>query len=190
MFRLRLQQRPGAPLCCKHNRNRRCSARLEAVLDFGDDASLGASEAAAAASDAASLAAELEAAAAAAGRGALARAGVKLVIAGRPNGGKSSLLNALAGRPAAIVSAVAGTTRDVVEVPLALAGHRVAVAGEPAFCDCGRRETGQGQRHAAWCDIVRVPLAQAGHMVAVAGEVAGRLPRLPCTAKACSQLNM
>jgi tRNA modification GTPase len=56
------------------------------------------------------------------GRGEKLREGLTIAIAGAPNVGKSSLLNALAGRPAAIVSAQAGTTRDVIEVPLDLGG--------------------------------------------------------------------
>jgi tRNA modification GTPase len=56
------------------------------------------------------------------GRGEKLRDGLTIAIAGAPNVGKSSLLNALAGRAAAIVSAQAGTTRDVIEVPLDLAG--------------------------------------------------------------------
>ena len=50
------------------------------------------------------------------------REGVRVVIAGPPNAGKSSLLNWLAGRRAAITSAVAGTTRDLVEAPTAIGG--------------------------------------------------------------------
>ncbi|MEO1198627.1 MAG: tRNA uridine-5-carboxymethylaminomethyl(34) synthesis GTPase MnmE [Pseudomonadota bacterium] len=50
------------------------------------------------------------------------RDGVTVVIAGAPNAGKSSLLNALAGRDAAIVSEIAGTTRDMLEVHLDLDG--------------------------------------------------------------------
>jgi len=50
------------------------------------------------------------------------RDGVRVVIAGPPNSGKSTLLNALVGREAAITSAIAGTTRDLVEAPVALAG--------------------------------------------------------------------
>ncbi|WP_324748924.1 tRNA uridine-5-carboxymethylaminomethyl(34) synthesis GTPase MnmE [Sphingomonas sp. LY54] len=50
------------------------------------------------------------------------RDGVRVVIAGPPNAGKSSLLNALAGRRAAITSPIAGTTRDRVEAPTAIGG--------------------------------------------------------------------
>lgn len=55
-------------------------------------------------------------------RGELLRDGLRIVIAGPPNAGKSSLLNALARRDAAIVSEEAGTTRDVIEVHLDLGG--------------------------------------------------------------------
>ena len=50
------------------------------------------------------------------------RDGVRLVLAGPPNAGKSTLLNALAGRDAAIVSDIAGTTRDRIEVPVDIGG--------------------------------------------------------------------
>lgn len=50
------------------------------------------------------------------------RDGVRVVLAGPPNAGKSTLLNRLVGREAAIVSDVAGTTRDRIEVPAALGG--------------------------------------------------------------------
>ena len=55
-------------------------------------------------------------------RGRAIREGVKVVFAGAPNTGKSSLLNRIARREAAIVSPIAGTTRDVIEVPLDLGG--------------------------------------------------------------------
>ena len=58
-------------------------------------------------------------------RGELVRSGVKVAIAGPPNVGKSSILNYLAGRKAAIVSATPGTTRDAIEVSMDIGGYKV-----------------------------------------------------------------
>ena len=65
-------------------------------------------------------------------QGALLREGIKVVIAGQPNAGKSSLLNALAGAELAIVTAVAGTTRDKVQQTIQIDGvplHVIDTAG-------------------------------------------------------------
>ncbi|NUF27570.1 tRNA modification GTPase [Gilliamella bombicola] len=65
-------------------------------------------------------------------QGTLLREGMKVVIAGRPNAGKSSLLNALAGRDAAIVTDIAGTTRDVLREHIHIDGmplHIIDTAG-------------------------------------------------------------
>jgi tRNA modification GTPase len=65
-------------------------------------------------------------------QGSILREGMKVVIAGRPNAGKSSLLNALAGREAAIVTAVEGTTRDVLREHIHIDGmplHIIDTAG-------------------------------------------------------------
>ncbi len=65
-------------------------------------------------------------------QGSILRDGMKVVIAGRPNAGKSSLLNALAGREAAIVTAIEGTTRDVLREHIHIDGmplHIIDTAG-------------------------------------------------------------
>ena len=61
-------------------------------------------------------------------RGERVREGIRVAIVGPPNVGKSTLLNALARREAAIVSEIPGTTRDVIEVPLDIGGFRVVLA--------------------------------------------------------------
>ena len=61
-------------------------------------------------------------------RGELVREGLFLTVVGPPNAGKSSLVNALAGRDVAIVSETAGTTRDVIEVRMDLGGYSVILA--------------------------------------------------------------
>ncbi|NKB34667.1 MAG: tRNA uridine-5-carboxymethylaminomethyl(34) synthesis GTPase MnmE [Pseudomonadales bacterium] len=65
-------------------------------------------------------------------QGVILREGMKVVIAGRPNAGKSSLLNALAGEDSAIVTAIPGTTRDVLRVETSIEGmpiHIIDTAG-------------------------------------------------------------
>ncbi|MER2603447.1 MAG: tRNA uridine-5-carboxymethylaminomethyl(34) synthesis GTPase MnmE [Candidatus Competibacter phosphatis] len=89
---------------------------------------------------------------AAAGQGRLLRDGMTVVIAGRPNAGKSSLLNHLAGREAAIVTAVPGTTRDVLREQISIDGmplHVIDTAGLRDSDDLVERE---GIRR-AWHEI-------------------------------------
>lgn len=81
-------------------------------------------------------------------RGERLRDGIHVAILGAPNVGKSSLLNALAGRPAAIVSAKAGTTRDIIEVRLDLSGYPVILADTAGLRDTEEEIEIEGVRRA------------------------------------------
>ena len=81
-------------------------------------------------------------------RGERLRDGISVVILGPPNVGKSSLLNVLAGRPAAIVAATAGTTRDVIEVQLDLAGYPVTIADTAGLREAQDEIESEGVRRA------------------------------------------
>lgn len=90
-------------------------ARLEAVIDFGDDEQLDVHMEAAIVSPVRLVLAEIKQSLKMGERAELIRSGVPVAIVGAPNAGKSSLLNAIARKPAAIVSPISGTTRDIVE---------------------------------------------------------------------------
>ena len=81
-------------------------------------------------------------------RGERLREGVHIAIIGPPNAGKSSLLNLLARRDAAIVSETAGTTRDVIEVHLDLGGWPVVLADTAGLRDSGEAIEQEGVRRA------------------------------------------
>ncbi len=103
-------------------------ARFEASIDFAEEEDVAAAALAGVGERLAVLESEMRDALASAYQGERIREGVRVVIAGPPNAGKSTLLNRLAGREAAIVSHLPGTTRDVIEVRLELEGMLVVLA--------------------------------------------------------------
>lgn len=125
----------------------RALAHLEAAIDFPDEDLPPAIEAEVAAENAA-LAAEIAAHLADRRRGERLRDGIAIAIVGPPNAGKSSLLNVLARRDAAITSPIAGTTRDVIEVALDLGGYPVVLADTAGLRDSADAIEQEGLRRA------------------------------------------
>ena len=103
-------------------------ARYEAAIDFADEDNVALAALEGVGERIAALEREIREAMGSADRGARMREGVRVVIAGPPNSGKSTLLNRLAGFEAAIVSQIPGTTRDVIEVRMDLGGMMVMLA--------------------------------------------------------------
>jgi tRNA modification GTPase len=125
----------------------RLMALLEAEIDFPDE-DLPAGLSGRALAILKPLQAELAAHLADQARGERVRDGYRVAIIGAPNAGKSSLLNALARREAAIVSDIPGTTRDVVEVRLVLAGFPVWVADTAGLREAADAIEAEGVRRA------------------------------------------
>ncbi len=122
-------------------------ARQEAFIEFEEEDLPGDLDARVE-TDAAALRAQMEALLAEGDRGEKLREGLTIAILGAPNAGKSSLLNALVGREAAIVSARAGTTRDVVEVRMILAGVPVTLADTAGLREAADEIEAEGIRRA------------------------------------------
>ena len=92
-------------------------------------------------------------------RGERVRDGYRIALVGAPNAGKSSLINALLERDAAIVTATAGTTRDVIEAHLDLGGYRVLLADMAGVRDTDDAIEAEGVRRArAWAEAAALRL--------------------------------
>ena len=122
-------------------------AAVEADLDFPDEDTTPRGAPGVAARLAAA-GADLERLLATAARGQLLRDGMEVVLAGAPNAGKSSLLNALAGRERAIVNPAPGTTRDLLDVRVALAGVPLTLVDTAGLREAPGAIEGEGLRRA------------------------------------------
>jgi tRNA modification GTPase len=125
-------------------------------------------------------------------RGRLLRAGIAVVLVGRPNVGKSSLLNALLEAPRAIVTSEPGTTRDLIEEPASIGGLPVRLVDTAGLREVVGEAEAEGVRRAqemmaqADCLLLVVdtskPLVEEDKLVLA--EVAGRF-REGCSVIAC-----
>ncbi len=124
-------------------------AEAEAALDFGEDEADVAERLNEAARDQLrGLVTEIDALVADSGRAARLRDGLTIAVSGPPNVGKSSIVNALAMRDAAIVTPVAGTTRDAIEVPIDLGGIAAMLVDTAGLRDTDDPVEAEGIRRA------------------------------------------
>jgi tRNA modification GTPase len=134
------------------------SALVESAIDFSDEPDVAADAFQRARAQIAALTPAIRAHLDDGHRGEILREGLRVVLAGPPNVGKSSLLNALARRDAAIVSSEAGTTRDVIEVRLDLEGMLIIVSDTAGIREASAPVEMEGIRrslaHARDADIV------------------------------------
>lgn len=127
-------------------------AMLEAAVDFPDE-DLPEEVAERARPGLRVLSSELDAALADVSRGRRVRDGFRIALVGAPNAGKSTFLNGLVERDAAIVTDTPGTTRDVIEVPLVLGGYKVLIADTAGLREAADAIEAEGVRRArAWAE--------------------------------------
>lgn len=127
----------------------RAMAYIEAEIDFGEEeGDVGEGLSLRVLPLVAEAAADMEEVLSAGYRGELVREGLEIAIVGPPNAGKSSLLNWLAGRDAAIVSEEAGTTRDVIEVRLDMEGVPVTLCDTAGLREAASAVEAEGIRRA------------------------------------------
>ncbi len=133
-------------------------AALEVALDFPDDA-VGLSRSGAR-KEIASLLSDVDALLNSARRGRSVQDGLVIMLAGAPNAGKSSLFNRLAGRDRAIVSPIPGTTRDLLEAQLVIAGVPITLLDGAGLGHAADQIDAEGMRRsrdaADRCDLLVV----------------------------------
>ncbi|XP_023261807.1 tRNA modification GTPase GTPBP3, mitochondrial isoform X1 [Seriola lalandi dorsalis] len=127
---------------------KRCLAHVEAFIDFSEDELIEDGVLNQVDRSVCNLQAEMERHLKDERKGERLRSGVQVVIAGATNAGKSSLLNTLCQRPAAIVSPIAGTTRDVVETALDIGGFPVLLSDTAGLRDSSDLVEREGVRRA------------------------------------------
>ncbi len=151
---------------------------LEAAIDFSDEPDVEAAAAARGIDAARKLAAGISDHLEAGHRGEIVRDGFQIVLAGPPNVGKSSLLNALARRDIAIVSDEPGTTRDILEVRLDLGGYMAIVADTAGLRDAAGSVEQEGIRRtksrAEDADLVLWIVDATAPVMEVPPDLAGR----------------
>ena len=152
----------------------RLLAHFEAAIDFPDE-DLPSEIEHDVVEQTTALAAEIAAHLADERRGERLRDGIAIAIVGPPNAGKSSLLNSLAQREAAITSPIAGTTRDVIEVAIDLAGYPVVLADTAGLRESADIIEQEGLRRAlarAEAAELRLFVFEAGRPEQAAGAAA------------------
>jgi tRNA modification GTPase len=158
-------------------------ALVEARIDFSDEADVPENLLAPALTIARALETEIATALADSRTGERLREGLVVAIAGPPNAGKSTLLNRIARREAAIVSPYAGTTRDVIEVHLDLAGWPVTLLDTAGIRDTEDPVELEGVRRAR----ERAAAADLVLWVVDAGEAGQNRPKSTKKAQNCPQ---
>ena len=123
-------------------------AQIEGEIDFPDEADIPDDLAHKADAPLAALADDMDKALGNAARGERVREGLTIAIVGAPNAGKSSVINYLAGRDAAIVTDKAGTTRDIIDVHMDIAGLAVRLSDTAGLRDSGDSIESEGIRRA------------------------------------------
>jgi tRNA modification GTPase len=154
---------------------------IEAAIDFSDEGDVAADALAKARAEVEALYAAIAKHLDDGNRGEILREGFQIVLAGPPNAGKSSLLNALAKRDVAIVSEEAGTTRDVIEVKLDLEGLPVVVSDTAGLRETASRVEQEGIRRtlgrARGADLVLWMVDATAPGAAMPPELAGHAGR-------------